>query len=337
MKTALRSLSLLLLIPLAGSAQVLPPDAVVGGKTSGEWLAEWWKWILPISTNQSPAFDPDGRFAHVGQADGPVFFLARGINFSFVPPRSFEVLEDKHLFVPLLSLYAGGFIDGDVVPTPEEFYDDVAAALTIVDELYLEIDGVAVSNLFRFRATSPVFSVDFSDPDNLFSWTLGRPFPGPTDPVPSSLDPLVAGGYAVLVPPLSPGTHLLRFGGHAGAPINRSSIITSTVTVVSIPLTQLVQGLIASVKGTGLPRRELHPLLDTLRKAQAAFESGYLRAGIIRLRVFQLKLRYSDRLDPALAKQFSVAAQEIIDKAAAQSKRPREKEKTWEKTQTWQK
>src|SRR5262245_51018724 len=93
-------------LALAGAteAQVLPPDASVDGKTLGEWHAEFWKWITPIPTNQNPALDPDGQWAHVAQPEGSVFFLPKGYNITRVGARAFSVREGKYFFAPLMSV-----------------------------------------------------------------------------------------------------------------------------------------------------------------------------------------------------------------------------------------
>src|SRR5258708_7331706 len=57
-------------------AGVLPNNAVVDEMTIGDWSAEWWKWVLPISTNHNPTLDRDGSFAGVEQPDGSVFLIA---------------------------------------------------------------------------------------------------------------------------------------------------------------------------------------------------------------------------------------------------------------------
>src|ERR1041385_1342049 len=84
------------------SAQVLPNDALVSGKTIGDWSAEWWKWVVVIPTNQNPMLDRDGSFAGVGQPGGDVFFV--GYVPGFTPgtvTRSFSVPEGKYLFLPV--------------------------------------------------------------------------------------------------------------------------------------------------------------------------------------------------------------------------------------------
>src|SRR6185503_11544601 len=82
---------------------VLPANAVVGGKTIGDWSAEWWKWIFPASTNQNPLLETNGVWAHAGQPEGEVFFIAgvSGLSPDKVT-RTFSVPEGKYLFFPVL-------------------------------------------------------------------------------------------------------------------------------------------------------------------------------------------------------------------------------------------
>lgn len=65
--------------------------------------------------------------------------------------------------------------------------------------MFLTIDGVNVPNLGRFLVTSPVF--DFTVPENN---VLG---------VPSGFGQSLSNGYFVILPPLSVGTHVIRYGG----------------------------------------------------------------------------------------------------------------------------
>src|SRR5712671_5107368 len=82
-------------------AQVLPNDAVIDGKTIGEWSAEWWKWVLPISSNNNPMLDTTGAFASVGQPAGSVFRVAGDLGIAPGPfIRTFTVPEGKYLFFP---------------------------------------------------------------------------------------------------------------------------------------------------------------------------------------------------------------------------------------------
>jgi hypothetical protein len=305
----------ILLLPLAfiisAHAQVLPNDAVVDGKTIGDWSAEWWKWLLPIPVAQNPARDTNGSFANVAQPDGPVFFLAKGYNWNVRGTRTFTVPEDKYLFVPLLSNFQDNI---DVSPplTVEQLHDAAKASIDLVNELHATIDGVPVPDLFSHRAVSLVFSIDFLSPDNLVSDGLGHPFTGLDDPI-------VSDGYYLMIEPLSLGTHVINFGGSVGPPVNLSQDMTAFITVIPIPLPQRVERLITSVRGSNLPTRSQQSLLATLDSATVLFTSGHLRPGINQARAFQNKVRAQlTRNDQPLADELISAAQRIIDKAELQ-------------------
>src|SRR5258708_6314959 len=86
-----------LVLSASAQAQVLPNDAVVGGKTLSEWTAEWFKWTWLWPTNTHPGLDPDGRWATNGQPNGPVFFLT-GTWYSGAVTRQFSIPEGKYVF-----------------------------------------------------------------------------------------------------------------------------------------------------------------------------------------------------------------------------------------------
>ena len=309
-------LTLLLSVVLAAPAWagVLPNDAIVEGKTIGEWSAECWKWIYSISTNENPLLDCDGqgRWANNRQPDPTVFFIAP-VNGITPPPciRTFTVPENKYILLPVLALSIDN-IDTFPPYTLEQMHDvlnsvlDEAANL----ELHASIDGVPVPNLPDHRATSPPFSFDFPDGDNTQSVFYQKPIIGLYDPV-------IVDGYWLMLEPLSPGPHTLHTGGNN--PYSLRHDIICNITVVPIPLTQRVEELIASVDASSLVPKRKHRLLERLRKAQKSFEQGHLAAGIKRLREFQIKVRRAGRrLDPVLAVAFTQAAQGIIDKARSQ-------------------
>src|SRR5262245_10634985 len=106
---------------IAAHAGVLPNDAVVDGKTIGEWTAEWWKWIYAQPTNQSPLLDTDGSFAAQGQPGGSVFFLAN-IATPGAVSRSFTVEEGSYLFFPVRYVSLDN-VDFPVPLTVEELRD----------------------------------------------------------------------------------------------------------------------------------------------------------------------------------------------------------------------
>src|ERR1041385_5031375 len=90
---------LTLLLTCRAQAQVLPNDAIVEGKTIGEWSAEWWKWAFSLPTNQNPLLDPDGSNATNGQPFQSVFFIAGIYEASGAVTRKFSVPANSYLFL----------------------------------------------------------------------------------------------------------------------------------------------------------------------------------------------------------------------------------------------
>jgi hypothetical protein len=289
---------------------VLPNDAVIEGRTIAEWSAEWWKWVSPIRLEESPLFDSTGDFANMDQST-PVFFLAGIMNTSGAIERRFSLREDQYLFFPIENFSADN-IDSDPPFTIEGLRDLLNDALALVTEMHASIDGVPVSDLSSHRVASPVFSIAYSDSDNLESFQAGHPFVGLDDPI-------VSDGYWLMLEPLKPGVHVINFGGTLGPPINVTLDITDTITVVAIPLRERVEELISEVDGSLLAQKGKLALIRELREAESSFAKNHLRAGIEHLDGFEHLLhRHIAAAEQGLADQLRAAAQTIIDKATSQ-------------------
>jgi hypothetical protein len=197
--------------PTGGRAGVLPADAVFEGRTLSEWTVEAWKWIYSVPASKSPSTDCDGQWANEGQPGGSVFFVAP-LNGKVPPPciRTFTVPANKHLLVPVLPITIDNI---DTLPPLEieQFYDSLDSVAAAPEDIFASIDGVAVTNLHQYRATSPPFSFYFREVDNHLSAYYGQTVVG-------LLDPLVVDGYWLLLEPLTPGPHVLRTGGRFNGP-----------------------------------------------------------------------------------------------------------------------
>jgi hypothetical protein len=220
-----------LLLSFAGgesklAAGVLPPDAIVHGKTIGEWTAECWKWVYSIPTNQNPQLDCDsGEWATHRQPDSTVFMIAP-VNGTTPGPcvRTFTVPADRYLLVPLLVISLDNV---DIVPPLA--LDEMTALLGSVvyppATLHATIDGVPVPNLIAHRQASPPFSFDFPDADNTLSHFYGHPIVG-------LLDPIISDGYCLMIEPLPPGEHIIRAGGSTVLPIFQPHDIICNIRVL---------------------------------------------------------------------------------------------------------
>ncbi|HUE96828.1 MAG TPA: hypothetical protein VMN39_09215 [Longimicrobiaceae bacterium] len=219
--------------------RVLPPHARPYGKSYGEWSGDWWAWVLSQPGSVNPLVDEDGSNCDQGQS-GPVWYLAGAICFSDAPvgepdPCQFHVVErhctvpvGKAIFFPIANAEADNL--GVDPPLSEEELRAAAAGLfEIVTDLTAEVDGRPILGLnppaeSPYRVTTPEpFSYTFPDGDNIFS-LFGLDFPGQT------VEGAVADGVFLMLPPLSRGEHVVRFGAFF-EPINFGFDITYHLTV----------------------------------------------------------------------------------------------------------
>ena len=176
----------------AQDGMTVPPDEPVNGISQAEWSRAWWQWAGSFERNESPIADQTGEFCDRKQA-GPVWFLA-GTYGTHRTVRTCAVPRGKFLFFPLINYV--------VMPPVDRMVSCMAvaelAASTTDDPsaLVLEIDGKRVSDLGHFRqATRECFDMGArSEP-------AVRIFPS------------AANGYYVMLRPLSPGRHVINFGG----------------------------------------------------------------------------------------------------------------------------
>ncbi len=205
-----------------GSSGVFPPNAIVFGKTYGEWSAEWWQWDFSIRVPSNPTFDSTGRNCDVQQSP-PVFFLA-GIATGEPVTRECTVPSDTPLFFPIINAECS-----NVEPAPFFGSTDaerLACARAIIDDVGIStlkatIDGVDVPALRRFRVPSPPF--DFTMPAGNNILGLPRVTSGRSE----------SDGYWLMLEPLSPGTHVIHFEGTAvfGPGASFSQDVTYNLTV----------------------------------------------------------------------------------------------------------
>lgn len=169
------------------------------GATYGELAARWWEWALSIPAGTNPLIDATGANCAVGQS-GRVWFLAGTLGGT--ANRACTVPAGKAIFFPIINLVAFS-------PAPTETTLDLRRqAADFVDaakNLKCTLDGhPCPANLSDLRAQSPIFEV------------IVRAG-GLLDP--GTYNPMVADGYWLLLTPLPPGQHVLKFGGTSGSTV----------------------------------------------------------------------------------------------------------------------
>ena len=188
--------------PLASTASAAVVPMETYGSNYGELSARWWQWLLSIPAAINPNLDSTGVNCGQGQYDD-VTFLAGSFNGNVVRD-SCTIPAGKPIFFPLINVVAFD-------PTPKETLMSLrmqaADAMDQVSELHCTIDGVACSdNLFKFRVRSPSFS--FIAPQKGIMAPNWLTMPG-------NADQLVSDGFWILLDSLTPGDHIINFGGTA--------------------------------------------------------------------------------------------------------------------------
>jgi hypothetical protein len=224
-------------VALLGSSALMPtnaqadPSLQVLGSTIGEWSAKWWKWAQSIPLSSSPLTDTDGRYCGEGQK-GPVWFLGGswGPLVGQSVSRSCHVPADKSILFPIFtSIWVNTTLDdpnnskadmracvaglpNTVVGCGTIGSEQVAGGLTAT--LSLESGPQNRPVIFHtpiVRSQSPFFKLGKYPDDSI--WSIYG--------VPSSIfenGPSVSDGFWVMLPPLKPGTYVLRFSATAAGP-----------------------------------------------------------------------------------------------------------------------
>ena len=233
-KLSIASLALLAWLAVApvvhaneGNQNPLNPKIL--GKTYGEWAAEWWQWALAGPDGMNVVQDTTGEFCDLNQPAGNVWFLAG--TFGGLAERSCTIPPNKALFYPLLnSVWVDcppPSPDGDL--TDEQVRGIMAAfggGGNNACQLTSSIDGEDVfgigagSGIFSnaisslqvpaVRTQSPKFSMLL--PSNHVFSNICDPDVGPQIP-PGETGRSIAEGHWVMLPPLSPGEHVLTLHG----------------------------------------------------------------------------------------------------------------------------
>lgn len=184
------------------SIQIEPPGAMVAGKSIADWSTNWWRWALALAPPGDPFTDTSGHYANVNQS-GPVFLLA-GSNGGTMT-RRFHVPVDTYILMPFL-VGVSSQLQVGFDKTETQIRQAVQQLTDPIDSLHASFDGVSISqtDLFTHREISPDFS---------FVAVSGNQMGVP----PGNSGIAVANGYFLMLAPLPPGLHTLKYGAGATA------------------------------------------------------------------------------------------------------------------------
>jgi hypothetical protein len=189
-------------------ALVSPDDAY--GKSYAEWAAGWVQFASTASPPECKQVltDETGEDCALNQdADSDVFYLVG--NQTGVSVRDKCVVPaDKALFFPLINVWADNAgVPTDMLYSEEEIKSYIQDKFDGMDAktLVLTVDGKDVANLASGGIAIAPYTLVFETKDNVYACN-GSPdvvgeFPG------------FLSGYWAMLPPLSAGSHDLRFAG----------------------------------------------------------------------------------------------------------------------------
>lgn len=186
---------------------------------------QWWKWILGIPADESPATDTTGEFCDIDQK-GPVWYLAGFAGSSEGLPggsaiRECNIPEGKDILIPVFNTVCAEITDAGLIKDLLGLQQDdeippsqLKEGLTRCTDFFLNsdhliekrfsIDGQTLegNDLDDFRVLSPQFQVVYTD-GNVFGQS-------PTNVKQKA----VAEGIWVLIKDLEPGEHVIEAFSH---------------------------------------------------------------------------------------------------------------------------
>jgi hypothetical protein len=197
-------------IPLASAFELSTPNKNL--------QVQWWKWILGIPAEDSPALDETGDDCDVDQK-GPIWYLAGFAGSSEGPPfggsaeRDCTIPEGKDILIPIFNTACAEQTDAEVIKQelgldadddipPSQLKEGLIRCtdyyMGFVKTLQFSIDGEAVEDFDDFRVLSPQFQIVYPE-GNVFGQS-------PTNVKQKA----VAQGYWILVEDLEPGEHTIE-------------------------------------------------------------------------------------------------------------------------------
>lgn len=195
---------------LAGSRPALavsPELDSFSGRSYGELTAAWWQWQFSIPASENPRF-AQGAVDCSRNQSGPIWFLAGSSTGTDAFVRSCEIPHQKALFFPVLNAsWVNEPNENLTVAEKRDVLDGVMSDVrpgvlaSRACRLEVTVDGeISTNTVPTVRVQSPPFVVN-TGPDPVFG-------------TPNHVDPeAISDGFWVLLPPFSPGQHVLRIRG----------------------------------------------------------------------------------------------------------------------------
>ncbi|HQR11190.1 MAG TPA: hypothetical protein PLW68_07670 [Casimicrobiaceae bacterium] len=189
------------------AANVNPGVIPNRGNQYPDLAAKWWQWAYSFPAADVPFLNTGGPVDASANQSGHVWFLS-GANLG-PTTRSATLPAGVQLFFPMAN-----FVNDYPCPEPPPFQPAPGESLEhfltrtgvpflqYMTNLFAEVDGVKLRNLDAYLAISPIFT-----------FTADPALAATVDPcITGTPQPGVSMGYWLLLTPLPPGEHVVRFG-----------------------------------------------------------------------------------------------------------------------------
>ncbi|MBI5914773.1 MAG: hypothetical protein HY842_05305 [Bacteroidetes bacterium] len=188
-----------------GNSKVFPPNANMHGKSYTEWSQIWMEQFMLFDCASNPWLNPGNELFYTS---GPVY-MAAGIQ-AVGGSANMTIPHGKALLFPLVN-FINDYpcpAEWNFEPAPGQSMEDFLTQATedalsnvSIPSLSVTVDGDAVSNLGSFKFVT-----------DLFYFTAHPSLAGCFDPcVVDGPEPGVAGGYYIMLKPLSNGQHTVHY------------------------------------------------------------------------------------------------------------------------------
>ncbi len=173
------------------NAGLYSPNSTPYGTSFDKWTTKWWQWFIGIPNSQHPFPDTTGEKCRVNQA-GPVWYL---VGAAGKAERNCTIPSDKAIFFPILNTECS-YSESPTLKTEQDLrkcaVEDNKDAV-----LKASLDNNEIKNIDKYRVTSNLFNVTYPN--------------DPVFPTNSNFSQAVSDGWFIMLEPLKPGTHELKF------------------------------------------------------------------------------------------------------------------------------
>jgi len=196
-----------------GDRDVFVPQSQPYGKAYSEWAAAWWTWVVRQPTPVNPLLDTTGANCAQGQS-GRVWFLAGTFTNGASITRACTIPTGTSVLFPVVNRAYFGFLNDPPEERTEEFVRSRVAGVAAAQDLRASLDGTSVPGVERWFEESALFRVVLPV-DNILGVEGGT---GPGQAPGLVMDPSGDAGFYLMLKPLSPGDHTVRFSGRVPRP-----------------------------------------------------------------------------------------------------------------------